>query len=289
MSSTFLLQEPTIGWNGIQIQVPSQWETIVTGNYHLILEEDFKPVFQVRWKNIGPLASKKWKEKCDQWWQQLGVTSKAIPLPQELSHLTDKFTHTRYYRGQKPMESGGLCYCSHCQKLFFFQQLDSKSEMWKKTAKVLSTLVCHGAPHTLWQVQDFSLTTPTAYSLTDYTFKAGLTRLSFQADNYNLQICRLAQASHHLSSRPLEEILFTLAGTRQLEIEFSRDKQACFGARSPSVGKQILYRMKREKPFIEAKIWIAPEHDRLLTCVASSTRPISAEEVYSCYETLKII
>jgi hypothetical protein len=161
--------------------------------------------------------------------------------------------------------------------------------MLEKTAKVLSTLACHGSPNTLWQIQDFCLTTPTKYILTDYTFRAGLTRLSFQGDNQNLQICRLAQASHRLNSQPLEEILFTLAGTRQLELELSQDKRACFGTRSPSVGKQILYRMKKEKPFIETKLWIAPEHDRLLAGIAFSTRPISAEEVYSCYETLKII
>lgn len=289
MSPPLFHSEPTVGWNGIRIQAPAQWETIVADNHHLIFEEDFDPVFQIRWKNIGRLHPAKWKEKCDQWWQQLGVISKAIPLPQELTHLTDKFTHTRYYRGKQPMESGGLCYCSHCQTLFFFQQLDGKSSMWKKTAEVLSTLTCHGVPNTLWQIQDFSLTTPITYTLTDYTFRAGLSRLSFKNENCNVQICRLAQASHRLSSQSLKNILFTLADTRELELEFNQEQQACTGIRSPSITRQILLRMKKEKPFIESKIWIAPKHDRILACVASSTRPIPSDEVHSCYETLKIV
>lgn len=289
MSSALLPSDTTIGWNEIRIQVPVQWETIVTDKRHLIFEEDFNPVFQIRWKRIGPLNPLKWNEKSDQWWQQLGVTSQETELPSELTHLNDKFTQTRYYRGKQPMESGGLCYCSQCQTLFFFQQLNSKSGMWKKTAEVLSTLTCHGMPKTLWQIQDFSLTTPTTYTLTDYTFKAGLTRLSFEGNNYNMQICRLAQASHRLNSQSLENLLFTLVGTRQLEVELSPDQQECTGSRAPSVTKQILFRMKKEKPFIETKIWRVPEHDRILACVASSTRPISLDDVCLCYETLKII
>lgn len=289
MSSAFLLPNATIGWHGIRMQVPPQWETIVTGKHHLIFEEDFNPVFQLRWKKIGPLNPAKWNEKSDQWWQQLGVTSQSIQLPFALKHLNNKFTQTRYYRGNQPMESGGLCYCSHCQTLFFFQQLDAKSGMWKKTAEVLSTLTCHGELNSLWQIQDFSLTTPSTYTLTDYTFKAGLTRLSFEADGYNMQICRLAQASHRLNSQSLEDLLCTLVGTRQLESKLSTDQQTCIGTRSPSITKQILFRMKKEKPFIETKIWRVPEHDRILACVASSTRPIALDDVCLCYETLKII
>ena len=289
MSRTSSLPSATIAWNGIRLLVPVQWEAIVTDKRHLIFEEDFNPVFQIRWKKIGPLNPLKWNEKSDQWWQQLGVASQAITLPLELAHLDDKFTQTRYYRGKEPMASGGLCYCSQCQTLFFFQQLDAKSGGWKKTAEVMTTLTCHGTPNILWQIQDFSLTTPTPYTLTDYTFKAGLTRLSFQADNYNMQICRLAQASHHLNSGSLENLLFTLVGTRQLELELSPDQQTCMGSRSPSVTKQILFRMKKEKPFIETKIWRVPEHDRILACVASSTRPISFDDVSLCYETFKIV
>ena len=289
MSSTLLYPDTTIGWNGLRLQVPAQWETIVTGTHHLIFEEDFNPVFQIRWKKIGALNPLKWKEKSDQWWQQLGVTSQEIQLPLGLTNLTDKFAQTRYYRGKQPMASGGLCYCSHCQTLFFFQQLNSKSGMWKKTSEVLSTLTCHGVPNTLWQIQDFSLTTPTTYTLTDYTFKTGLTRLSFEGGNYNMQICRLAQASHRLNSQSLENLLFTLVGTRQLKLQLSPDQLECTGTRSPSVTKQILFRMKKEKPFVETKIWEVPERDRILACVASSTRPISPDEVCLCYETLKII
>ena len=161
--------------------------------------------------------------------------------------------------------------------------------MWKKTADVLSTLTCHDEPNTLWQVQDFALTTPATYTLTDYTFKAGLTRLSFEIDNCNLQVCRLAQASHRLQSQSLEELLFSLTGTRQLDTGISPDQKECIGTRSPSVTKQILFRLKKEKPFIEAKIKLVPENDRILACVAASTRPISLDDVYSCYETFKII
>lgn len=187
------------------------------------------------------------------------------------------------------MESGGLCYCSHCHTLFFFQQLNAQKNMWEKTAKVLSTLTCHGESNTLWQVQDFSLSTPKQYDLSDYTFKAGLTRLSLNGDNCNIQICRLAQASQHLNSQSLEDLLFTLSGTRQIMVDSTPDQHECSGSRAPSITQQILFRIKKEKPFMLAKIRHLSEQDRVLCCVASSTRPIFADALRVCYETFKIV
>ncbi|MFT5700309.1 MAG: hypothetical protein ACI8ZB_003183 [Desulforhopalus sp.] len=289
MSSALTCNEVEIGWNGVRLRVPENWETIVSGPNHLIFEDDFNPIFQIRWKKIDVLSPQKWQEKCDDWWQQLGVTNGAVKFPPELNKLADKFTLRRYYRGKQPMQSGGICYCDQCHTLFFFQQLGSESSMWKKTAEVLSTLSCHGFTSTLWKIQDFSVKTLAQHTLTDYTFKAGLTRLSFSADTCNLQICRLGQASSRLSSQSLEGILFTLADTRELQVELSKDKNTCSGARSPSVTKQILFRMRKEKPFIDSKIWLVPEHDRLLACIASSKRPISTIDVTSCYETFQIV
>ena len=289
MNNSLSSKTLTIGWNGVRVEVPAHWETIVSGHNHLIFEDDFKPVFQIRWKKIGVLDPQKFEEKSDLWWHQLGTTSDAVLFPPELSTLADSFTHSRYYRGRQPMASGGICYSAENKILLFFQQLNNEEAMWQKTAEVLSSLSWHGFIDTLWQIQDFTLTTSTEYTLTDYSFKAGLSRLSFKGNNCNLQICRLGQASHRLKSQSLEDILFTLVGTRQLPVTLSSGKKICSGVRSPSVTRQVLHRMKKEKPFINAKVWLVPEHDRLLAYVASSTRPISPEGVTLCYETFKII
>ena len=289
MSTTLLHTGRIIGWNGIRVRVPPQWETIVSNHNHLIFEDNFKPVFQIRWKKIGTLNPLKWKGKSDLWWQQLGVASSETKFPALLSKLTDKFTHTRYYNGKLPMTSGGICYCSHCQTVFFFQQLGAERKIWQKTAEVLSTLTCHGFSDNLWQIQDFTLNTPTQHTLIDSSFKAGLTRLTFEINNCSLHICRLGQATSRLESQSLKDILLTLAGTRELQVGCCQDKKMCSGRRTPSVARQILLRMRKEKPFIESKIWMVPDYDRILACVATSKRPISHNYFDPCYETLKIV
>lgn len=278
-----------IGWNGLRLKVPSHWETIVSGHKHLIFEDDFKPVFQLRWKDIGALSPLQWQKKSDLWWQQLGVTSGATKLPTELEPLLGKFTNIRYYRGKDPGVTGGICYCGHCSTVLIFQHLGAESKIRQMTAEVLSTILCHGFNHTLWQVQDFTFTTPAQYSLNDYTFKAGLTRLSFSGDNCRLQLCRLAQAESRLGAQSLEDILFTLADTRELHLELSPDKNICRGTRCPSLTKQILFRLKKETPFIDSRLWLLPEYDRLLAYVVSSKHPVSTSALTSCYESFKIV
>lgn len=289
MSPTSPENGAVIGWNGLRLTVPNQWETIVSGHKHLIFEDDFKPVFQLRWKNIGALSPAQWHEKSDLWWQQLGVTSGAVKLPTALEPLLGKFTNIRYFSGKQPGANGGICYCGHCQTLLIFQHLGAENSIRQKTAKVLSTVFCHGFNHKLWQIQDFTFTAPPQYNLTDYTFKAGLTRLSFSADNFRLQLCRLAQAAGRLNAQSLEDILFTLTDTRELQLELSSDKKTCRGTRCPSLTKQILFRLKKETPFIDSRLWLVEEHDRLLACVVSSRRPLPTSVLSSCYESFKIV
>ncbi|BHH84412.1 hypothetical protein [Desulforhopalus sp. 52FAK] len=278
-----------IGWNGLRLQSPQNWEVIVSEPEHLVFEEDFEPVLQIRWKTIGPLTDKNWSKKSAEWWNNLGLTSKETALPAEMLPLNDTYTHVRYFRGKGPMESGGVCYCSQCNTVVIFQLLSTTTTALTKISQTLSSICCHGFKQTLWQIQDFSIQTPLEVQLTDYTFKAGLSRLSFKANNYTLQICRLGQAATRLAEESLQSTLLTLAGTRELQTELSSDNISCHASRCPSLGKQILLRMRKEKPFIEARIWQVVKHDRLLACLISSTRPISEDDVNYCYETFKIV
>jgi len=278
-----------IGWNGLRLTSPRDWEVIVSNPEHLLFEEDFEPVLQIRWKNIGVLTEKSWSKKSREWWDNLDLTSREAALPLELQALNDIFTHVRYFRGKGPMESGGVCYCSHCNTVIIFQQLSGTSSRLTKLSQTLTSICCHGFDETLWQIQDFSLKTPLGVQLTDYSFKAGLSRLSFSANNYSLQICRLGQATTRLATESLKNSLLTLAGTRELQVEMSSGDTQCHASRCPGLGKQVLLRMRKEKPFMEARIWKVVEHDRLLACVFSSTRPLLENDMSYCYETFKII
>ncbi len=278
-----------VGWNGLRLQAPSTWETIVSGNNHLIFEDDFEPILQIRWKNVGPVKESNWRKKSEEWWQLLELTSKEVTLPPLLQPLENTFSHIRYFRGKGPMESGGICYCDHCHTLVVFQLLNATGSIVEKTAHLLGSLICHGSKSTLWRIQDFSLQTPAKLHLNDYSFKAGLSRLSFSSPHYFLQICRLAQAKERLASDSLDNILLTLAGTQELTPETSEDSMMCRASRSPGIAKQVLLRLRKEKPFIEARLWHLPKHNRLLATLISSKRPITDSDIRNCYEHFEII
>lgn len=278
-----------IGWNGVRLQSPYSWETIVSGNNHLIFENDFEPVLQIKWKNVGPVTEQNWSKKSNEWWQLLELTSKEEPLPQPLHPLKDNFSYVRYFRGKEEMESGGICYCGRCQTLIVFQLLSTADNVRDKAAQLLCSLTCHGSDTTLWKIQDFSFTPPGNLHLIDYSFKAGLSRLSFTSTHYFLQICRLAQAKERLASESLETILLTLAGTLELTPETSEDSLTCRASRSPGIAKQVLLRLRKEKPFLEARLWHVPEHNRLLATLVSSKRPITDSDILNCYEHFEII
>lgn len=278
-----------IGWNGLRLQSPSSWETIVSGHNHLIFEDDFEPILQIRWKNVGPVKESNWAKKSEEWWQLLELTSKEVSLPPALTPLKDSFSHLRYFRGKGPMESGGICYCRQCHTLIVFQLLSTTGNVLEKTAHLLSSLACHEFKSTLWRIQDFSLKTPRKLQLTDYSFKAGLSRLSFSSTHYSLQVCRLAQAKERLATDSLENILLTLTGTQDLVPKTSQDSLTCHASRCPGILRQVLLRLRKEKPFIEARLWQVPERNRLLATLISSKRPIADTDILHCYEHFEII
>jgi hypothetical protein len=278
-----------IAWNGIRLEVPVHWEAIVSGLGHLVFEDDFNPVFHIRWNRLNGLDPKKWQQKSDLWWQQLGVNSQPAALPVELSPLAETFTHVSYYEGSQPFASGGICYCKSCHTLVFFQQQSRKDLQWHDTAEALNSLGCHDCGDSLWCIQDISLHLPASHVLQDYSFKAGLTRMSFTTDRCNLQFCRLSQAQSRLAVQSLPQILQTLAGTTDLELSSASDSTVCSGQRTPSIIGQVLFRMRKEKPFLQAKIWRLPEHDRLLAYIASSTHPLAPADLGSYYENFKIV
>ena len=138
----------------------------------------------------------------------------------------------------------------------------------------LTTLSCPSHSGSLWCIQDFSLAIPVSFTLKDYTFGAGLTRLSFTSADLFLQTCKLGPADKRLAQQSLAEILITLSDADDLDI-LTEENNSCSGYRNPTIPRQILFRLRRQKPFIRAKIWHDTENNRLLAVVLSSQPPDS--------------
>jgi hypothetical protein len=170
-----------------------------------------------------------------------------------------------------------------------FQILATDLDQVKEVNLCLSTLSCHRQAENLWRIQNFTLNLPLKYTLQDYTFAAGLTRLSFLSSDLFLQTCTLGPADIRLSRQTLAEILIALTGTPQLQIVTGENGNSCEGFRNPDFTQQIFFRLRRKKPFIRAVIRYDIDTNRLLAVVLSANRPIAPMELYKITHHYEII
>ncbi len=266
-----------IAWNGVHLHIPSDWDARVAGKRHLLFEKDFQLQLQVRWERSiknTPGSFEEWSKRIV---KRLGSIIQADQLPFELRQLNDIFGPVTYYRGESGLLEGGVFCCNDHRTLVLFQLVLPNPVLVAEVGNCLATFSCRYDTETLWRIQDFSLSLPGLYVLHDYTFGAGLTRLSFCNSELRLQTCKLGPADIRLDRQPLEEILITLTGSSDLELVLEDDNTSCEAHRYPTIARQLLLRLRREKPFIRARIWHDTKHNRLLTVILSSNRPIASK------------
>lgn len=279
-----------IAWNGVNLHIPADWDARVSGPRHLVFEKDFQPQLQIRWESSAYQTNLDLKKRLSQFAGQGGTIISADLFPSELKQFRDSFGQVTCYKEETGMVKGGICLCADCHTLILFQLLSTDPAILQEVSDCLGTLSCHNHSEVQWRIQDFSLVVPFSFILKDYTFGAGLTRLSFFDSNLLLQTCKLGPADTRLSRQSLVDIINTLADVTDLEIVTGKDNNSCEGHRSPTIPKQILFRLRKEKPFVRAKIWHDTVNNRLLAVVLSSNRPIpltTTHKICSQYEIVQ--
>jgi len=280
-----------IAWNGIHIDIPSVWDARVLGQRHLIFEKDFQPQLQIRWEKSARRHARAFEKGATRYSAQMGSLVPQDRFPEALHQVRTNFDRILCYQNETGMVTGGICQCAACHALLLFQLLTDDVAVLTETAASLSTVLCHDQAEnkgeSLWRIQDFALAVPVPFVMQDYTFGAGLTRLSFKSKDLSLQTCKLGPADTRLNQQSLAEILLTLTGGSGLELADGEDDISCTGERNPSILKQIFFRLRREKPFLSTKIRHDTDNNRLLAVILSSTRPIpltTTEDICRKYE-----
>jgi hypothetical protein len=271
-----------IAWNGVQLYIPAEWEARVSGHRHLVFEKNFEPQLQIRWEKPAQQGSDYLQKRSLHFAQQMGSIIPDKEVPPQFQQVKDVFGRVTCYRNENGMFEGGILVCTDHHTLVLFQFFSTAPKLLTEVNDCLSKLSCRNQTEArmLWRIQDFSLTLPESYILKDYTFGAGLTRLSFFKPDLFLQICKLGPADSRLHDQSLEKILITLADTADLELMPGEGDDSFEGFRIPTIPQQILFRLRREKPFIRTKIWHDATKNRLLAVVLSSNRPIPSATLH---------
>ncbi|KJR99924.1 MAG: hypothetical protein VR65_14805 [Desulfobulbaceae bacterium BRH_c16a] len=271
-----------IAWNGVRLVIPEFWETRVAAPCHLVFEEEFQPLLQLRWQKKTDNSPKNLQQIISAFSEQAETVIATGELTGQWLQHESKFEIFACSGDKNGTLSGGIFCCPKCHTLFQFQIFTDTQPVRRQASgnaivNCLATLSCHGHREELWRIQDFSLSTPPAFSLTDYSFGAGLTRLSFHTHDLKLDTCKLAPADVRLSRQSLAEILLTLTAAPDLEIRESPDTESCEGFRTPGITSRVLLRMRRNKPFVRAGIRHDSTHNRLLALVITGSRPIPGD------------
>lgn len=274
-----------IGWNDISFITPVDWETTVQNQCHLICERNLQPLFELRWQ-ADCKKQPDYKKECE----KIGCTLRIDRIPNGLEPLRKDYQITPYgIKGDKKT-AGFFAYSSKCSTLIQVTLNSNKAEEYKLIFSSLSTLQCHRKEQTRTplSIQDFSLMLPEGKNcMQSYKFLPGLSRIHITSDHHQLHICRLASAEDRLKNQSAEELLKTLCGAEDMVTEGGEGLY--YGHRTPSIPQQIVFRMKRKRPFIKAAILHIKEKNRLLILFIESKKPIEQnyfDNIWSSYDLL---
>ena len=267
----------TIGWNGITLRCPGQWETTISEVKHLVFEEDFKPVFELRWQQEKRHNTRSIKATLQKIAEETGLLI-LNALPPHWQTLEERYGLKLLADPKSKELKAAVMICKECGTtllLYFFQNPALRHRL--ELRQVIESISCHKQNKkdlTLWSIQDFKILLPDNFILSGYNFGAGLTRLSFINSGMTMHLCRLAGASQRLEKESMLNLMNLLGDLEIGEEDAQYLKESVIHHSSPSIFQQIRSRVKRKAPFHHVILRHHPEYDRLSGLFFFDKKPI---------------
>ena len=286
------MKERILAWNGIRLRVPDDYEEIVHGPYHISIESDFKPVLELRWErqHAGDPRQQLTRIRASCMEQDRNLSSCAHP-PFAASVFSAEGEVAWLESSSIDAPFLVIRQCRHCHTTLLGQLFVQSERQKEFAAALLDSFTCHDdASKSLWAIQDFRLTLPKTYRLSGSNFAAGYTRLAFEAGPIHLETCRLATAAERLKGRDLAELLQALhPNLQESSLHWNTAGNQLWSWTEPSLARQIVNRIRRQKPFCHGTIRHYPEADRILAMICESSRPIDQQEFSTIFATYEIV
>jgi hypothetical protein len=281
----------TVGWNTITLNCPARWETIITGPTHLLFEENFRPVFELRWQE----EKRHSKHSIDATLHKIAEETGLLvqdPLPPHWKKLKDTYALKLLADNDTRELQAAILICKECGTtllLYFFHDL-ATNHHWDLT-QVLSSIRCHEqstSGKTLWAIQDFQILLPRSFTLSGHNFGAGLTRLSFIDSGLTMHLCRLAGASQRLQASSMLTLMNLLGDLNISEEDVQHLESEVRHCSYPSIFQQLRSRIKRKPPFHWVILRHHPEYDRLSGLFFFDKKPIPKKMISTILDSYEI-
>jgi len=271
-----------VGWNGIQFSLPEQWDVIVKGNCHLIVEQELQPLLEFRWQNRPRHSSKKngAEHIFSQLRRETGEKPQIIDLPPFLQALAPHFRVSTFTFGDHSEAQGAVITCLKSGTLILLQFFDITPASAERLLFFFKTLSCctKDEQNMSWSIDGLTFLLPPKFTLENYSFSLDLTQFHFTSRFTALWFCRLAAASKHLERYTLKRLFASFSGAEPERCTVIDDDTIVFNS-SPSIGDRLLCAIKRKKIHQWGTFCHHAEQDKILGLHVTSSQPLDRDQL----------
>ena len=207
-------QFKTLGWQGIRVTVPEQWELVGTqGDYgtgYLRLADERRPRLELRWeKSSKPVDP---SELINGYVAKLAKGAKKQKLEyavkRDLNLASFKDKRSECYSWTADLQRlGMLSYCEQCRRLVHMHVLGEPQEALNRLARTaFASLADHPEDDRVaWSFYDVEFHTPAGMPLQKQELKTGCIRMLFRGGRKELEFVRFSLARILLGGKSLRQ------------------------------------------------------------------------------------
>jgi hypothetical protein len=287
-----------IGWNGIRLTVPGDWEIREIGQRYLFLENDSGPVMEIKWEPVrGRFSHDKHLRRLAGLQRHPSIKHFGERRLPSMWESTLKAFQARCFSWEG-LPYGGIgltLYCGRCGKatlIQFFRKNPSEND--RLFHDILASFRDHGNKDgVLWSLYDIKAKTPAEFKLLTYRLDAGAFELAFAANRLKATLYRWGPAAVLLGNRGLKDFagsVFRLPVTEPGEIKINGMPGIQWRSSMPtSRSARLMNRIWPGWAHHHHTLWHVPEKNRILgigVVGKSAIKSSLIESLCSTYENL---
>lgn len=258
-------QRQIIGWDGITMQLPQQWQPTVILRDYLFFEHGGRPVFEMKWHHAGGrFAPEKILKNIGKTLRHARSGLREWQPPSSLGELQTRFTMTGFQVREDAYDSRGLLlFCPTCRRASLLRFYSEPGGDSQAMVSVLASFTDHAdSDELLWAVYDICCRLPARAELAAHEFLAGRYTIAFSLDAALLTLLRFKPAAVLLRNRDLPAFGAQLAGTARRVAAGSAD--ASTWIESASGPQRLIRRLQRKSVWSWVKLWHIPDENVIL-------------------------
>jgi len=270
-----------ISWNGISFQVPATWQPVVILNDYLLFEDQYRPIFELKWQQIKGSFS---VERILKQLRSSGSKKdsiKARSIPQQWQQVLKPFNcYTFEWQGEKNFGTGLLRHCPDCNLTILLQFYMDDPQHEPVCLHILQTLRCHKETDCLgWSIYDIAFSLPVVAKLQAQEFHTGRYRISFQLGELFFSLLRFKPAEALLSNIGLTGFGQQLLQHDEQYVGRDEDSQLACWRKEGNSWQRFKKKLRRQQADHFLCLRHVPEHNVILGVQAKSNQPIDEKVV----------